>query len=61
MQDRRLRLSGSEANTLLKLELLHKDIKARQQQHRGGAERRGVEGDDKAMVKLGSLLGALLA
>ena len=60
MQDRRLRLSGSEANTLLKLELLHKDIKARQQQQ-GGAERRGAEGDDKAMVKLGSLLGALLA
>ena len=57
MQGRRLRLSGSEANTLLKLELLHKDIKVRQESQ----ELKTGGGDAAAVGRLGAYLDQLLA
>ena len=62
MQGRgRLRLSGSEVNTLLKLELLLKDVRVRQQldqdQGREGAEQGGAP----ALDKLGAFLEQMLA
>ena len=58
MQGRRLRLTGSEANTLLKLELLHKDIKVRQE----AQDLKSTGGGDAAAVgRLGVYLDQLLA
>ena len=54
-QGRRLRLTGSEVNTLCRLELLQKDVKSRQQ------EQQPREGEEMALEKLGVFLDEMLA
>jgi hypothetical protein len=61
MQGHRLRLTGSEVNTLLKLELLLKDVRARQQLQAGQEEAEAVEQEGGAALhKLGAFLEELL-